>query len=129
MPATSQSATQPLFLSSIDCSVSDKSLLYDCSHDQLGLAACDEDFGLATVKCFGEYINFASIMDIIIIFQQMLMSVLRTLTTALRTALTRLVATSVSAIMDIIWTLTNIHAMVRIYNFYIKVHVILIFRY
>ena len=37
----------------------------------------------------------------------------RTLTTALRIALTLLVATSVSAMMDILWTLTNTLAMVR----------------
>ena len=36
----------------------------------------------------------------------------RTLTTALRIALTLLVATSVSAMMDTLWTLTNTLAMV-----------------
>ena len=43
----------PLFLSSLDCSETDQSLLDDCSHDQLGLASCDDDYGLATAKCFG----------------------------------------------------------------------------
>jgi hypothetical protein len=41
-----------------------------------------------------------------------LMSVPRTLTTALRIALTLLVATSVSAMMDTLWTLTNTLAMI-----------------
>ena len=41
------------------------------------------------------------------------MNVPRTLTTALRIALTLLVATSVSAMMDTLWTLTNILAMVN----------------
>ena len=40
------------------------------------------------------------------------MSALQTLTTALRIALTLLVATSVFAMMDTIWTLTNTLAMV-----------------
>ena len=44
----------PLFLSSLDCSERDQSLLDDCSHDQLGLASCDDSFGLATVKCFSK---------------------------------------------------------------------------
>ena len=46
----------PLFLSSLYCSETDQSLLDDCSHDQLGLASCDDDFGLATVKCLGNNI-------------------------------------------------------------------------
>ena len=44
------------------------------------------------------------------------MNVPRTLTTALRIALTLLVATSVSAMMDILWTLTNTLAMVNNWN-------------
>ena len=40
------------------------------------------------------------------------MNALKTLTTVLRIALTLLVATSVSAMLDIPWTLTNTHAMV-----------------
>ena len=47
-------STGPLFLSSLDCSETDQSLLDDCSHDQLGLASCDDDSGLATVKCFSK---------------------------------------------------------------------------
>ena len=43
----------PLFLSSVDCSETDQSLLDDCDHETLGLASCDVDFGLAVVKCFG----------------------------------------------------------------------------
>ena len=31
----------------------DQSLLYDCSHDEVGLASCD-DFGSAVVKCFSK---------------------------------------------------------------------------
>ena len=50
-------STGPLFLSSLDCSETDQSLLDDCSHDQLGLASCDDAFGLANVKCFGNRIN------------------------------------------------------------------------
>ena len=48
------------------------------------------------------------------LFLQILMSALRTLTTVLRIVLTLLVATSVSAMMDILWTLTNTLAMVII---------------
>ena len=44
------------------------------------------------------------------------MNVPRTLTTALRIALTLLVATSVSAMMDTLWTLTNTLAMVTNWN-------------
>ena len=43
----------PLFLSSVDCSETDQSLLDECDHETLGLASCDVDFGLAVVKCFG----------------------------------------------------------------------------
>ena len=43
----------PIFLSSLDCMGTDKSLIDDCYHDQLGLASCDDNFGLAVVKCFG----------------------------------------------------------------------------
>ena len=43
----------PLFLSSVDCSETDKSLLDDCDHETLGLASCDDGFGLAVVKCLG----------------------------------------------------------------------------
>ena len=43
----------PLFLSSVDCHETDQSLLDDCDHETLGLASCDDDFGLAVVKCFG----------------------------------------------------------------------------
>ena len=49
----------PLFLSSLDCSATHQSLLHDCSHVKLGLASCDEDFGLAVVKCFGEITKFS----------------------------------------------------------------------
>ncbi|CAI8040121.1 Fibrillin-1, partial [Geodia barretti] len=44
-------SSAPLFLSSLDCDEMDQSLLYDCSHDEVGLASCD-DFGSAVVKCF-----------------------------------------------------------------------------
>ena len=44
----------PLFISSLDCSDGDRSLINDCSHDQLGLGSCDTDDGLAAAKCFGE---------------------------------------------------------------------------
>ena len=43
----------PLFLSSVDCSETDQSLLDDCDHETLGLASCDDGFGLAVVKCLG----------------------------------------------------------------------------
>ena len=43
----------PLFLSSVDCSETDQSLLDDCDHETLGLSSCDVDFGLAVVKCLG----------------------------------------------------------------------------
>ena len=45
------------------------------------------------------------------------MNVLRVLTTALRIALTLLVPTSVSAMMDTLWTLTNTLAMVELSKF------------
>ena len=46
--------SSPVFLSSLDCSSTDRSLLYDCGHTQLGLATCDQDFGYAVAKCVGE---------------------------------------------------------------------------
>ena len=54
LESTGPIAIVPLFLSSLDCSETGQSLLDDCSHDQLGLASCDDDFGLATVKCFSK---------------------------------------------------------------------------
>ena len=55
MPASSISnMSAPLFLSSIQCSEGDESLLADCSHDLLGLASCDETSGLAVARCFGK---------------------------------------------------------------------------
>ena len=48
------SVSAPLFLSSLHCSEGDESLLADCSHDQIGLASCDETSGLAVARCFGE---------------------------------------------------------------------------
>ena len=59
--ASLTTSTGPLFLSSLDCSETDQSLLDDCSHNQLGLASCDDDFGLATVKCFSK--TNAMLMD------------------------------------------------------------------
>ena len=50
-----------MFLSSLGCDEMDHSLLDDCSHDQLGLAYCEDDFGLARVKCFGKPILLNSI--------------------------------------------------------------------
>ena len=44
----------PLFLSSLQCTDNHESLLYDCSHDQLGVASCGDGFGVAMVKCFSE---------------------------------------------------------------------------
>ena len=43
-----------MFLSSLRCTDEDDSLLDDCAHYQLGLAICDEDFGLAGAKCLGK---------------------------------------------------------------------------
>ena len=43
----------PLFLSSLRCSDDHQSLLDDCTHTRLGLAACDDNSGLAGAKCFG----------------------------------------------------------------------------
>ena len=43
----------PLLLSSLECTETDTSLLHDCTQDALGLATCDDDSGLAVVKCFG----------------------------------------------------------------------------
>ena len=55
MPATSMSSVSaPLFLSSLDCSEGDESLLADCSHDILGLTSCDKTSGLAVARCFGK---------------------------------------------------------------------------
>ena len=51
--AATTTITGPLFLSSLDCTATDKSLLYGCNHDTLGLATCDDGLGLAVVKCFG----------------------------------------------------------------------------
>ena len=52
--AQSEASSDPLFLSSLHCTEGDQSLLDDCYHDPLGLALCDENFGLARAKCFGE---------------------------------------------------------------------------
>ena len=55
LPASqSEASSDPLFLSSLHCIEGDQSLLDDCYHDPLGLATCDETFGLARAKCFGE---------------------------------------------------------------------------
>ena len=51
----------------------------------------------------------------------MSMNVQKVLTTAHRIVLTLLVATSVSAMMDMLWTLTNTHAMVSFYMYNLKV--------
>ena len=48
------SSLGPVFLSSLHCTDEDHSLLDDCAHSQLGLAVCDEDSGLAGVKCLGK---------------------------------------------------------------------------
>ena len=50
----SEATSGPLFLSSLHCTEGDQSLLDDCYHDPLGLAVCDERFGLARAKCFGK---------------------------------------------------------------------------
>ena len=50
----SGASSGPLFLSSLHCTDEDQSLLDDCYHDPLGLAVCDENFGLARAKCFGK---------------------------------------------------------------------------
>ena len=47
------SDTGLVFLSSLHCDDSDKSLLDDCSYDPLGVVSCDANYGLARVKCFG----------------------------------------------------------------------------
>ena len=58
MPAATLSdSTSPLFLSSLQCSKGDKSLLDDCSHYQVGLASCDDTSGLAVTRCFGKKIQ------------------------------------------------------------------------
>ena len=49
----------PIFLSAMDCMETDKSLLEDCHHDEVGLATCDDDLILAVVKCFGRHIIFS----------------------------------------------------------------------
>ena len=49
-----EASSVPVFLSSLHCTDEDHSLLDDCAHSQLGLAVCDEDSGLAGVKCLGE---------------------------------------------------------------------------
>ena len=111
VPTLFSKRTGPLFLSSLDCSETDQSLLDDCSHDQLGLASCDDDFGLATVKCFGNIIHFQDIF-LTSIIAQMLMNVLKTLTTAVRTVQIPWVVTCVSATMVTLWTLICTLAMV-----------------
>ena len=71
------------------------------------------------MKCFGKsiIINFYFVYYCCLcVFTQILMNVQRTLTTVLRIALTLLVATSVSAMMDTLWTLTSTLAMVSLYT-------------
>lgn len=52
-PSQFETGSDLLFLSSLDCTDEDHSLLNDCAHDRLGLATCGDDLGLAVAKCYG----------------------------------------------------------------------------
>ena len=52
-PSQFETGSAPLFLSSLDCTDDDHSLLNDCIHDRLGQATCDDNSGLAVAKCYG----------------------------------------------------------------------------
>ena len=62
-PFQFETTSDLLFLSSLDCTDEDHSLLSDCTHDRLGLATCGDDLGLAVAKCYGNESIQCSVID------------------------------------------------------------------